>query len=126
LLLPDRLRTWLRTPRCTSWPPVGIDVVARPGGERLDHAAHAVGEADLPEPSPVAGEGELPAVGRPGRVLAAPAALGDLADLARGQVHHGHLEATLQARGVGDLAVLLRRVPGGRVVPVAARGQPPH
>ena len=42
------------------------------------------------------------------------------------QVHDRDLEAALDARGVGDLAVLLRGVPGGRVVPVADGGQPAH
>src|SRR5262249_38213521 len=86
-------------------------------------------DRDLPRAAAaaLAREDEVAAVGGPGRILAAAAALGDLADLPRGQVDDRDVEpyrARLQAGGVGDLAVLLGRVPGRGLVPVADSGQP--
>src|SRR6266540_2718355 len=113
------------TPDRHSRAPVRLHVVAGARGQRLHRPTFAVGDRDLPRPPAVAGEGQVAAVRGPGRVLAAAATLGDLPDLPRGQVHHRHLEPALETRGIGDLAVLLRWVPGGGVVPVADRGQPP-
>ena len=76
-------------------------------------AALPVGDRDLPVLAAAAREDEVPAVGRPRRVLAAPAALRDLPHLPRGQVDDRDVEAArLEPRGVGDLAVLLRGIPG--------------
>src|SRR5258708_8776294 len=106
--------------------PVRLDVGAGSRAKRVDGAALPVGDGDLPGVAALAGEDEVAAVGGPGRILAAPAAGGDLADLPGGQVDDGDVEAAgLETRGVGDLAVLLGRVPGGSVVPVAHHGEPP-
>src|SRR5260221_2775002 len=109
--------------------PVRLDVVAGSRAQRVDGAALPVGDGDLPGVAALAGEDEVAAIGSPRGILAAPAAGGDLTDLPGGQVDDSDVEADrsagLEARGVGDLAVLLRRVPGGGVVPVAHRRQPP-
>ena len=102
-------------------PQSGWTLLPGPGGQGLDGAALPVGDRDLPAPAALAGEDEVAPVGRPGRVLAGAAALGDLPDLPGGQVDDGDVEAPrLEPGGVGDLAVLPRGVPGAAVVVVAA------
>src|SRR5258708_9294063 len=106
--------------------PVRLDVVAGSRAQRVDGAALPVGDGDLPGVAALAGEDEVAAVGSPRGVLAAPAARGDLTDLPAGQVDDGDVEtAGLEPGGVGDLAVFLRPVPGGRPLPVTPPRPPP-
>ena len=105
-------------------PQSGCSFLPGPAGSIGDVACPRDRRRDLPLGPAPAGEREMPAVGRPGRILAAPAPLRDLPDLARRQVDDRDLEAALDARRVGDLGELLGGVPRRPVV-VAADGASP-
>src|SRR5437762_6126340 len=75
-------------------PPVGLHVVARARGQRVDVAALAVRDRDLPLAAlaALAREDEVAAIGSPRWVFAAAAAGRDLPDLPGGQVDDRDVE----------------------------------